>query len=56
MSSNTCVCCNDEIPEGRQVCPVCEGRTRNIGDRSRRGVPWYMYLITKLFERIRRAL
>lgn len=21
---NTCVCCNDEIPEGRQVCQNCE--------------------------------
>lgn len=24
MSSNYCVCCGDEIPEGRQVCPNCE--------------------------------
>lgn len=22
--SNYCVCCGDEIPEGRQVCPNCE--------------------------------
>ena len=22
---NTCVCCGDIIPEGRQVCPKCEG-------------------------------
>lgn len=25
---NTCVCCDDEIPEGRQVCPNCE---RKVG-------------------------
>lgn len=24
MSSNFCVCCGDEIPEGRHVCPLCE--------------------------------
>ena len=24
MSDNTCVICGDIIPEGRQVCPVCE--------------------------------
>ena len=22
--ANTCVCCGDIIPEGRQVCPKCE--------------------------------
>ena len=22
--TNKCVCCGDEIPEGRQVCPNCE--------------------------------
>ena len=21
---NTCVCCGAPIPEGRQVCPICE--------------------------------
>ena len=24
MNNNLCVCCGDIIPEGRQVCPVCE--------------------------------
>lgn len=24
MSDNTCVCCGEPIPEGRQVCPKCE--------------------------------
>ena len=23
-SNNTCVCCGEIIPEGRQVCPKCE--------------------------------
>lgn len=22
---NRCVCCGEIIPEGRQVCPICEG-------------------------------
>ena len=24
MNSNFCVCCGEEIPEGRMVCPNCE--------------------------------
>ena len=27
--SEHCVCCGKEIPEGRQVCPVCESGKRN---------------------------
>lgn len=23
--NNRCVCCGEIIPEGRQVCPICEG-------------------------------
>ena len=21
---NTCICCGEQIPEGRSVCPICE--------------------------------
>lgn len=28
MSDNTCVCCGEIIPEGRQVCPACELKVR----------------------------
>lgn len=30
MNDNTCVCCGEQIPEGRQICPKCEkgGDTR----------------------------
>lgn len=24
QNNNYCVCCGDEIPEGRLVCPACE--------------------------------
>lgn len=27
---NACVFCDDEIPEGRQVCPNCERKFGNI--------------------------
>lgn len=27
MMDNRCVCCGEEIPEGRQVCPRCEKET-----------------------------
>lgn len=26
---NTCICCGEIIPEGRQVCPVCEDALKN---------------------------
>ena len=29
-----CVCCGTEIPEGRQVCPLCEsGEIKDSGER-----------------------
>ena len=24
MNENTCFCCGEQIPEGRQICPKCE--------------------------------
>ena len=27
MNENRCVCCGNLIPEGRQVCPKCEGNS-----------------------------
>lgn len=24
LNADTCVCCDEIIPEGRQVCPICE--------------------------------
>ena len=27
-NTETCVCCGEEIPEGRQVCPACEAKVR----------------------------
>jgi hypothetical protein len=28
LGADTCVCCGDVIPEGRQVCPNCEGKEK----------------------------
>lgn len=28
-TAETCVCCGDVIPEGRQVCPNCEWRSKH---------------------------
>lgn len=28
MNDNRCVCCGQIIPEGRQVCPVCEEKAK----------------------------
>lgn len=35
-SENTCVCCGEVIPEGRQVCAICE--TKNTGEAIARGM------------------
>ena len=29
--NNTCVCCGEIIPEGRQVCPCCENGGKEDG-------------------------
>ena len=29
MNDNRCVCCGRIIPEGRQVCPVCEEKAKH---------------------------
>lgn len=28
MNDNRCVCCGQIIPEGRQVCPICEEKAK----------------------------
>ena len=30
LTGNTCVSCGTAIPEGRQVCPVCEAKHRAV--------------------------
>lgn len=35
-SENTCVCCGEVIPEGRQVCAICE--TKNAGEAIAQGI------------------
>ena len=32
VSDNRCIVCGDKIPEGRQVCPICESGRYN-GER-----------------------
>lgn len=32
-SADTCVICGEVIPEGRMVCPVCEEREKQKGER-----------------------
>lgn len=34
MSITTCVCCGAEIPEGRQVCIICEKRVERMSGRN----------------------
>ena len=29
MSEDRCICCGAIIPEGRQVCPICEHKAEN---------------------------
>lgn len=38
MMKDTCVCCGETIPEGRQVCPSCEnGSIKDSGNRTEFG-------------------
>ena len=32
MNDNRCVCCGRVIPEGRQVCPICEKEAGRHGN------------------------
>ena len=32
MNNNRCVCCNEIIPEGRQVCKACEQNTKTYAN------------------------
>lgn len=32
MSENTCVCCNESIPEGMMVCKICESSLCEVTD------------------------
>ncbi len=31
--SEHCLCCGRDIPEGRQVCPICEGKENRERDK-----------------------
>ena len=38
---DTCVCCGFPVPEGRQVCPICEGKAEP-DFITKDGVPVYL--------------
>jgi len=46
----TCVCCGEVIPEGRQVCPDCEWKARQRKDY----VPESRYQTSSWVNRVRR--
>lgn len=31
MNNNRCLCCNEIIPEGRMICPLCERAQIKMG-------------------------
>ena len=35
MRENRCIMCGDPIPEGRQVCPLCEARAEEVSQRGK---------------------
>lgn len=46
MRDNTCVCCGEIIPEGRQVCPSCEsGKVKTKSELTPR--QWKLYNLLK---------
>jgi hypothetical protein len=34
LGESGCVCCGNEIPEGRQVCPECESEAKDMGNKN----------------------
>lgn len=42
MSVDKCVICGEPIPEGRQVCPLCENQTVNENPKRRK---WKMKIV-----------
>ena len=39
---DTCVCCGAPVPEGRQVCPICESRSYPPDAILQDGTPIYL--------------
>lgn len=35
MNENRCVCCDEVIPEGQQICPICE---KGVDERPKRNI------------------
>ena len=44
---NTCVCCGNIIPEGRQVCPQCETWSAAPDAFLPDGTPLYLKTVSK---------
>lgn len=64
MSENKCVCCDEIIPEGRQVCPSCEKKSitkykgidiETIRKIQFENVPSKMVSVVRLEETIKEA-
>lgn len=45
VSENRCVCCGDIIPEGLQVCPLCDAFRTNFNEANRE------YLVEKQHQK-----
>lgn len=49
---NRCVCCGEIIPEGRQVCPLCEEESHRQKKKIKKAgehMPWWVVLLIILF-------
>lgn len=40
--NNTCICCGAIIPEGRQVCPICERKWPEFEEKTERAEALYV--------------
>lgn len=66
MDTNRCICCGSVIPEGRQVCPICENKyywypdedtNKCNGCQKERSVKrtWLFSIILQLLMHIKRS-
>lgn len=50
MNENRCVCCGEIIPEGTQVCNMCQEEAERMKIRKERyHMPWWAIVLIILF-------
>lgn len=52
MSDNKCIFCGEIVPEGRQVCPICESKVQEGESLIEKKIDTKKHTIKNLLRRI----